>query len=623
MACTRKWGGQPRLMPAPKHRPAVAQRLPAPPPPPSTPSPMAVPARKHADGANHCRWYNFGHASGRCAFGDACKYWHVDEQNWDHGLQEQVEAGDKREVTPEVVEKLRPFFEAVKAKKRSEKRGSAAEEPPAQRQKTDEPVENMTEPLLQQWLDNARNEDMMPTAAFLRDIVKLKFDEGVVKKRYPYEEATLFDADNAVLHRVQVHQETDIVWCAMLYGKSGGIMPHLSSCLLLGYQLRYVIRPLLAKKGIRMENVLFVTETALEEDAFRAVSFMWSMKFCKLPEVHQNRVMKTSGHLKSDGIEPEHVFLKVEAFKMDADLSIISDLDVVITNAAVMAKRLADFCTGGKYAEWLTPGRVAVMQRARSRVDIGSEPQEIDKHSWSRHDRSKGYMPISYCFALLRPSKELTERYEDLMRSAGQSSHGGPLSDQDLLGEVVSGEFLLLNHDMIAFPSWWVHADLYAARGAEAMQYKRTAAYEGQSWHEYGRALASDFGAVHLSRCFDFTTEAQSLEQKKAFFKWTMSKMGGLASHIKVKGGEEKVCMSHWIEVVGGFWTGVRAEYLTQKKNLAAIVQQSVGHLRPQLGMAKCLFAVTILPHETLEEARAEKPASSSTAPWHRKRQGE
>ena len=71
------------------------------------------------------------------------------------------------------------------------------------------------------------------------------------------------------------------------------VMAHLKASLLLGYKLRYEMKPLLAKMGYRFENVLFVTETALQEDEFRAVTLCWSMQFEDLPEVHESRLEKT------------------------------------------------------------------------------------------------------------------------------------------------------------------------------------------------------------------------------------------------------------------------------------------------------------------------------------------
>ncbi len=39
--------------------------------------------------------------------------------------------------------------------------------------------------------------------------------------------------------KVGVHQTTDMVWCATLYGGGAGVMRHVKACLLLGYVWRY------------------------------------------------------------------------------------------------------------------------------------------------------------------------------------------------------------------------------------------------------------------------------------------------------------------------------------------------------------------------------------------------
>ena len=188
----------------------------------------------------------------------------------------------------------------------------------------------------------------MPGSIFRKDIINLITCHGV-RKRYPFEECLLRDAQNNIVTKIEIHQEIDIVWCSMLYGKRSGVMAFLANCLQLGYMLRYCIKPILAKQGIRFENVLFVTDTALDEDSFRAVSFVWSIKCCDLPTVHEARVAQTSTHLIGEETSPEHVFLKVEAFKMDADIAIVSDLDVIVSNPDKLADRLAEFSRSGKH----------------------------------------------------------------------------------------------------------------------------------------------------------------------------------------------------------------------------------------------------------------------------------
>ncbi len=173
---------QPILAPVPKSglaTPCVQTLPPAPRPPPKQEEQVL---RKRV-GGNHCRWFNFGKTTSKCTFGGDCRYWHIDADNWDHIENVQVHPDDKKYVTPDVMEKLRPIFVAETAKHRGGKRERTSEEPPVQKRRSDPCAQQMTEPLLQQWLDNARSEEMVASSKFLRDIVKLKFDNAVVKKK--------------------------------------------------------------------------------------------------------------------------------------------------------------------------------------------------------------------------------------------------------------------------------------------------------------------------------------------------------------------------------------------------------------------------------------------------------
>jgi hypothetical protein len=157
----------------------------------------------------------------------------------------------------------------------------------------------------------------------------------------------------------------------MLYGKGQDIMKRLQSCLVLGYQLRYKVKPALARVGVTMENVLFLTDSALEEDSFRACSFMWSIRITEMPDVHASRLEGTSKHLKADGCDERHVFLKFEAYRMEAEISIVSDIDIVVTNHEKLAEGIRSLCPGGERYGSMKAGEVAVMARALSDVAFG------------------------------------------------------------------------------------------------------------------------------------------------------------------------------------------------------------------------------------------------------------
>ncbi len=274
-----------------------------------------------------------------CAYRDNCAYEHIDASNYDHVRGQYVESDrDPRYVTDALIESMaqvhgrgrRGALERDEPEDRLPKR--VKKEPSEERKEEYEAKDRgemrITEPTLQIWLDNARTEQMEPSSRFLRDIVRLQFDENMgTRLRFPFESMSWVERGGEErLRTMEVHQTTDVVWCAMLYGSGAGVMRHLQSCLILGYALRYQLKPWLASKGVRFENLIFVTDTGLQEDAFRACSFMWSMVYKDLPQVHEARLSQTSSHLIGQDLNAAHVFLKCEAFSVDATLSLISDL---------------------------------------------------------------------------------------------------------------------------------------------------------------------------------------------------------------------------------------------------------------------------------------------------------
>ena len=93
-----------------------------------------------------------------------------------------------------------------------------------------------------------------------------------------------------------------------------------------------------------------------------------------------------------------------------------------------------------------------VMQRNLSEVTVGAKPVHIVDDAWNSYHHEQGPMPVSYCWAFIRPTPELAERYEAHMQAP--SSKQGLSSDQDLLAEVIATDWHKANHDFVAFPSW-------------------------------------------------------------------------------------------------------------------------------------------------------------------------
>jgi hypothetical protein len=188
-------------------------------------------------------------------------------------------------------------------------------------------------------------------------------------------------------------------------------MTHLNSALLMGAALRQEVKPRLSARGVTFSNVLFVTEASLEEAELKAASFFWSINRVKLPAVNENRLRTVSEHL-IDSVAPEHVFLKVEAWKMHARLSVIADLDMLMLNPDALCQCLHDFLPEGRHGDALTTAGSAVMQRMNSKVDFEAAP--IVKQSGQRSQPRGGkasYVPtLSYCFALIQPTQKSTRQ---------------------------------------------------------------------------------------------------------------------------------------------------------------------------------------------------------------------
>ncbi len=66
--------------------------------------------------------------------------------------------------------------------------------------------------------------------------------------------------------------------------------------------------------------------------------------------MHESRlVANTSAYWRGTIFNAAHVFLKCEAFLMEAALSFISDLDLVVTNIEVLGRTIMDFLPNGKH----------------------------------------------------------------------------------------------------------------------------------------------------------------------------------------------------------------------------------------------------------------------------------
>ena len=134
-------------------------------------------------------------------------------------------------------------------------------------------------------------------------------------------------------------------------GKLENKVSRCDSCLLLGYRLSYDLKPSMRNKyNLEFGNVLFVTETGLDEAPFGACSLVWGMIFRDFPEVHESRVTSTSASMIGEGADTTYVLLKVEAFRMLAEFSIIRDFDLVVTKVETSV----EYINGNKWTIWIS-----------------------------------------------------------------------------------------------------------------------------------------------------------------------------------------------------------------------------------------------------------------------------
>ena len=111
------------------------------------------------------------------------------------------------------------------------------------------------------------------------------------------------------------------------------------------------------------------------------------------------------------------------------------------------------------------------------------------------------------------------------------------------------------------------------------------------SLEESGRQLLSHFGCVHLSRGFDFVSEAVTVGTKKHFWEKQMNKPN-------VPGSSVGNCNQPFFEqedytrVLAGFWEELRYIHMKQITRLLEDLQNAGGHCTPTMGMSKCSMAM-------------------------------
>ena len=590
---------------------------------------------------SQCRFFQ---STGQCQKGAFCRFAHIDAEGNDWHVSPAAatsKAGAPSPLNPEQATQVMPIFPKQRSPMAAAPamqqldvapQGATAKAMPVKKQAPME--ETMPEKLFEQfegddddqvygWVHEARAEPMVEQSLLLKDAIHLKTKEGETL-RYPYEELRTYDDDGKLADQIEISASVDVAWCAMLYGRKSKVMTHLSSALLMGAALRQEIRPRLAAQNISFSNVLFVTESSLEESELKAASFFWSIKTVSLPVVNENRLSSVSEHL-IDSVAPEHVFLKVEAWKMRAGLSVIADLDMLILNPEAMAKCLIDFGPNGHYGELLNEAGSAVMQRRNSMVDFHAMPQIKaalgGKKAWGSQ---AAYVPtLSYCFALIRPTAELAKRYEEAMRASGTKK--SCLSDQDLLSEVLQSKHVELPHTYVMFPSWWNHSDIAGRRVPEIMKTLGVTHIWSVTAHMIDD-FVQKFGAVHFSRAFSITEAGLSYDNKRALLLAASRLTAG--SVLTKYAGENITCGDFLDYFLMPLWQNLVAKFEKKLKALHDVLVHSIGGEKPGLGLAKALVTLSSAAQRSSQRTSDTATSSSSHAvlisedlpPWKKAR---
>ena len=545
---------------------------------------------------NNCRYFNFG--KGLCLKGLVCKFPHVDMQGVDWKVKmaqsgEAVEGAPLGAVSPTLdasgqpqnllplgvvpepsalPKDVRKIYEDWHLQKAAE--FAAASDDEEEVVSGDEGMDEMKDFLetnadacdltgdddvveaqtlsidetrlaFEKTLDEIRDACPSKPLPFYRHPISIKINEEE-KKRLPYE--SFFHGDYI---EVKVGEKKHIVWECMLYGGGKKVEPHVASCIRLGYQLRTELEPVLLKEGYTFANVLIITKEAFSEAVLRRVANFWSVKVVELPEVHSTKLRGVSQHLKNPECDERHVFLKNYAWKMDASISVISDLDVLVINPQVLANFLIAFIEKEDYQNWLQCYGTAVMNRVWSEVTEKGEPSLRAYEEWEKPDK------VSYCMAVVKPSAFESERYDELLKSDKGTT--GLLSDQDFLCNYLKevGGYILLPHSVMLFPSWLNHDNIMQKRLEEVVTWMNSLkAQDGSLNYKKDKksieCLSQDFmvhrwfhqfGAIHTSSAFDvgkIQTKKQFVEDLchgKACGKGKIRLHGNQITHPDVAGG--------------------------------------------------------------------------------------
>ena len=595
----------------------------------SEPAPSAEKAIPKAWRTKTCRFW----AEAKCLKGDACAFAHVDDKGKDwharpdercatkaapplpkRAAESEANSAASRDAPSPSAKRLkhqtpdeqhRDVKQAARAPASSASRGSKSDQVCSESALFTWPAEKSKD--IHTWLHEERSVEDQKCDLFERHAVQLLTDDGQTVYRCPYEEYHYDTAPGQDKRWFKIAGNCDVVWCTMLYGKGERLQQHLANALILGADMRQKVRPAMMKRGLTFANVIFLTDDALEEHEVKAVSWFWSVVQVALPKVNSERLETVSKHLLGDSIDPAHVFLKVEAFKMNAKISVISDLDLLVVNAEHLVNLLHSFVTDKALIGRLEAcGNVAVMHRVDSRVDFNA-PMRSMTGNWQHHG---GPRHVSYCFAVIKPSQQLTEKYMQTMAAAATRSKS-VLSDQDLLGEVLWSRYLEMNHDVIMFPSWFNHSNINHRRANEIL-----IAMQWGSFDEVQPQQIDDFieryGVVHFSASFAPTYFKTEDEKKSELFH-----MGGKKKYLTMHDGVTVSNEAYIDNFLMPLWLKLRQCYERRRSQLTESIVRAVGSTNPTPGLSRALITLMNRKIEPLPKSRPRKDQETERRQQH------
>ena len=286
---------------------------------------------------------------------------------------------------------------------------------------------------------------------------------------------------------------------------------------------------------------------------------------------------------------------------MNAKISIISDLDMLVLNAEKLVDFLHGFVTDKALITRMeNGGHVAVMHRIDSRVDFNA-PMRGRGGDWQEWQQQSRPRSVSYCVAVIKPSEELTEKYMQMM-AAGAKRSKSVLSDQDLLGEVLASRYLELNHDVIMFPSWFNHSNINRRRAVEILTAMEWDSFDQLQPHQID-AFLERFGAVHFSSSFAPSYDKTEENKRNELFN-----MGGRKTTLGNHRGAPISNKAYIDSFLMPLWQKLRWCYETRRSELHTSIAKAVGSTDPTPGLSRAVMTLANRKIDPLPKHRPTTP---------------